>query len=213
MNGMLLALSAPFVSVLMIAAVVFGFAGRWWFGGRRRSDNVPPPRAVQTERLGPFGQGLRRDATTGRRDVLLRRLDRELPEWPAASTLIEAVRDLFALETALDSARVAGLPAAITDQVAEEARDTSELLWLRAERLAAAGASGIDSSRLQEDMAREDEQLLELRASIRDARAGLAELTLAGDELPNALGRAQGRFRALAATARELREFDRERMP
>jgi hypothetical protein len=147
-------------------------------------------------------------------------LDRELPEWPASSTLIEAVRDLFALESGLDAARSSGVPAAITSRLAEDARDTAELLWRRAEllwrraeRLAAAGASAIESPQLREKMDREDQQLLKLSASIREARTGLTELALAGDELPSELLRAEGRFRALASAARDLHEFDRERTP
>jgi hypothetical protein len=132
-----------------------------------------------------------------------------MPEWPAASTLIEAVRDLLALETALDAARAAGVPAAVTDLAAAEAKETAELLWGRAERLAAAGRAGVLSPRLEEDIDRQDEQLMRLRESIRAARAGLSELALAGDERPNALRRAEGRFRALAATAHELQELDR----
>jgi hypothetical protein len=217
MGGELAAVLALAACVLVIAAVALGLVGWRRFGGQRRpaadGGGEPPPRVAPGERPGPLGQALRRDAATGRRDALLRRLDRDLPEWPASSTLIEAVRDLFALEAGLDAARAAGLPDAITSHLAEDARDTSELLWRRAERLAAAGASGIDSPRLREDMAREDEHLLRLRASIREARAGLTELTLAGDELPDALRRAEGRFRALAAAARELHEFDRDRMP
>jgi hypothetical protein len=60
---------------------------------------------------------------------------------------------------------------------------------------------------------REDQQLSQLRAAIREARTGLAELTLAGGWDPDALGRAERRFRALAAAARELQELDRATRP
>jgi hypothetical protein len=207
MGGELMAILA--VAVVLIATVGL-FGKRLRLPGRSAPDRAPEPvpTTAPPDRLGPLGQSFRAEAAAGRHDALLRRLDQELPEWPAASTLIEAARDLFALESALDAARAAGVPDAVTRPAAEEAKDTAELLWGRAERLAAAGRSGVLSPRLEADIERQDDQLMRLRESIREARAGLSELSLSGDERPNAVRRAEGRFRALADTARELQELD-----
>ena len=56
-------------------------------------------------------------------------------------------------------------------------------------------------------MARADEQLERLRASIRETRAGLAEMAMSGGEHPDAIGQAERRFKVLAATAHELQEM------
>lgn len=213
-SGLFVAIA--FAVILVIAVVVLGFALWRRFGSRHspaadRGGEVPPT-VVPGERLGPVGQALRRDAAAGRRDALLHRLDRDLPEWPAASTLIEAVRDLFALESDLDAARNAGVPDSITNPLIENVQGTADLLWQRADRMATVGSSAMISSQMREDLAQRDEQLVQLRQSIRDARVGLSELTLSGDELPNALRRAEGRFQVMADTARELSEFDRERI-
>lgn len=56
-------------------------------------------------------------------------------------------------------------------------------------------------------MLQEDEKLLRLRAAIQEARAELAALAGSHDS-GAALERAEGRFRALAETAPELRSLD-----
>ena len=59
---------------------------------------------------------------------------------------------------------------------------------------------------LRERLAREDEVLLRLLPAMREAQEGLADLMLAGSG-GDGLRRSEGRFWALAATARELHEF------
>jgi hypothetical protein len=188
-----------------------------WLEGFAEPTNAPP-RATPKDQARPaagsrLGASLRRDAVAGREDVILRRLNRELPKWPVAATLIEVARELLELERNVATAREAGVPDAVTDRLAEEAQAAGEALWLRADRLAAVGAYRIETPSLLEALEREDQQLSQLRAAIREARTGLAELTLAGGWDPDALGRAERRFRALAAAARELQELDRAKRP
>ncbi len=205
--------------LLAFPVLTLASAGRWRFGGRnkvepaREPDPAPSPEIAPIDRLGPYGRSLREAAARGEREALLRRLDRELPEWPASSTLIEAVRDIFALEAALDAARATGALEVITNRLADDIRETSELLWRRAEKLVAAGSTGIETPRLREDLQREDEQLDQVRVSIRESRAALAELAMTGEDRSDALGKAERRFRVLAATARDLQEFDRDSRP
>jgi hypothetical protein len=178
----------------------------------------PPPKSKPRDSARPapggrLGDSLRRDAVAGRDDALLRRLDLALPNWPVSATLLEVARELLELEHNVAIARDAGVPAAVTDRLADEAQAAGEALWRRADRLCAVGAYRIETPSLLEALEQEAEQLGQLRAAIREARTGLAELTLAGGWDPGALGRAERRFRALAAAARELQELDRAMRP
>lgn len=174
-----------------------------------------PPTTESTSAApgGRLAVALRRDAAAGRHEAVLRRLDRELPDWPVSATLVEVARELLELERNVETARAAGVPNAVTDRLTEEALAASEALWRRADRLAAVAAYRIESPSLQEALDREDEHLARLRASLREARAGLAELTLSEGRSEEAFRRAEGRFRALAATARDLQALDREMTP
>lgn len=163
---------------------------------------------------GRLGQALHRYEQAGRHDRLLQALDQTLPEWPVASTLVQVARELLELEHSVTLARAAGAPEAVTSRLTQEAQAVAEPLWRLADRIAAAAAQRVDSPRLQEELAREDQKLARLLPAIREARTGLAELTLtdfgsADVGGRDAFRRAEGRFRALAATARELQDLDR----
>ena len=70
------------------------------------------------------------------------------------------------------------------------------------------GSGGFEQSlRTLHAAGRWDEVLLRLLPAMQEARAGLTELMLAGSG-GDQLRRAEGRVRALAATARELKEFE-----
>jgi hypothetical protein len=176
----------------------------------RRAKPKDPARPAPGGRL---GESLRRDAVAGRGDALLRRLELALPDWPVTATLIEVARELLELERNVATARGAGVPDAVSDRLADEAQTAGEALWRRADRLCAVGTYRIETPSLMEALEREDDQLVQLRAAIREARTGLAELTLAGGWDSGALGKAERRFRALAAAAREVQELDRAMQP
>lgn len=163
---------------------------------------------------GRLGQALHRYEQAGRHDRLLQVLDQTLPEWPVASTLVQVARELLELEQSVALARAAGAPDAVTSRLTQEAQAVAEPLWRLADRIAAAAAQQVDSPRLQEELAREDQKLARLLPAIREARTGLAELTLADFGSADVGGRdafrrAEGRFQALAATARELQDLGR----
>lgn len=151
---------------------------------------------------------LRHYERAGRHDELLRFLDQTLPEWPVASTLVQVARELLELERGVAIARAAGAPEAVTSRLTREAQAVAEPLWRLADRITAAAAYRVDSPRLRQELEQENEKLARLLPAIRDARAGLAELTLSGFGGRDEFRRAEGRFRALAATARELQELD-----
>jgi hypothetical protein len=181
------------------------------------------PDAAQTRRALAAGEtgakpvtlsdALRADMATGRQEQLLRRLDRALPDWPVASTLAEVAREILELDRSVALARGTGVPDAVTTRLTAEARAAEDALWNRADRLVAAAGMGVETASLQEALEREDAQLLRLRASIRESRAALAELTLTGAAGDEAYRRAESRFRSLAETARALQEWEREALP
>jgi len=180
----------------------------------RASPQAMRAEAPLTESGGRLGQTLRRYEQTGQHHRLLQVLDQTLPEWPVASTLVQVARELLELERSVALARDAGAPEAVTSRLTQEAQAVSGPLWRLADRLAAAAAQRMDSPRLREELAREEGKLARLLPAIREARTGLAELTLAdfgGSDVDgrDAFRRAEGRFRALAATARELQDLDR----
>lgn len=187
-----------------------------WLAWRRLPPDLwaayfPSPGAPR--RGSRLAEALRSDAAAGRHDVLLRRLDGALPDWPVAATLVEVTREVLELEQNVATARASGIPEAVTSRLTQEAAVATSALWARADRIVAAAAYRIDTPRLQQELDREDEQLVQLRHAIREARAGLAELTLGGSAERDAFRRAERRFAALAATARELQELDQGAIP
>lgn len=159
----------------------------------------PASRTIQT---------LLRYEQAGRHDELIQYLDQTLPEWPVASTLVSVARELLELERGVAIARSAGAPEAVTSRLMAEAQAVAGPLWQLADRIHAASAYRVESPRLQQGLEREEQKLSQLLPAIRDARTGLAELTLSGFGERDEFRRAEGRFRALAATARELQELD-----
>jgi hypothetical protein len=152
-----------------------------------------------------FEQTLRALHAAGRWDELLRLLDRSLPEWPVSSSLIEVARAVSALEGDIAAHRGSEVSEVVISRLSQQAETVAEGLWALADRIVVADRVG--SRLLRDRLAREDEVLLRLLPAMQEARAGLAELVLAGTGADQ-LRRSEGRFRALAATAHELKEFE-----
>ena len=142
---------------------------------------------------------------------LLRLLDRTMPEWVVAGSLIETARELSALELGVDRARANGVSTEVTGRLTAQIEAVSGDLWSLADRIATADRIG--SAAPREALEQHDEALTRLHAGMREAREGLAELSLADVGGADGLRRAEGRFRSLAATARELHEWEREQTP
>ncbi len=166
------------------------------------------PNGAPTARESRVAHTLRTYQQAGQHDRLLRYLDQTLPEWPVAATLMEVAREVLELQRNVDIARTTAVPDAVTSRLTQEADATASALWRLADRITAASASGVDSQRLRAQLDREDEKLQQLHPALRDARTGLAELMLTDVDDRDVLRRAEGRFRALAATARELQELE-----
>ena len=217
---MLTALGVIVVALFVLAVLAFvafalaiGFVARFV---RRRLDDLPlvrtpfgvrrapTPRVAAPAEAEAVRAALRREAAAGRPEVLARRLRRFAPDWPAVATLADVAAELGALQRNLAVARASGIPQAMTVRLDREVRAATMALAARADRLAATAAFGIDSPLLREGLAREDRELRRMVPAIREARAGLAELTLAGVDGAEACRRAEGQFRMLAAVTREL---------
>jgi hypothetical protein len=202
-----------FVAVALAIAVPLGLVARFVrrhavalpldrppFGvGRRGALRAAAPAEAEAVRA-----ALRREAAAGRPEALARRLCRFAPNWPAVAALADVAAELGALQRNLAVARASGIPQAVTDRLDREVRAATLALAARADRLAATAAFGIDSPLLREGLAREERELGRMVPAIREARAGLAELALAGADGAEACRRAEGQFRTLAAVTREL---------
>jgi hypothetical protein len=188
------------VVVLAIAAGVF------WWRGRGAPPRLAPVPAPATTRPGPASleEQLRALQVAGRWDELLRLLDRSLPEWPVSSSLIEVARSVQTLERDVAAIRGTAVSEVVTSRLTQQAQDVSDGLWSLADRLVV--ANRLSHAPAQEHLEREDAVLLRLLPAIREAQSGLVELTLAASNRDD-LRRAEGRFLALAATARELQEL------
>ncbi len=164
---------------------------------------VSQPREPQT-----FAARLAELDRAGNYPELLRLLDGQMPPWPVGASLIEVAREIVELERNVATARRSSVPEAVTSRLAAESRTAAAALWDLADRVVTAASYGIETERMADHLDRENTKLVELRAAIREARTGLAELTLSGDGRSGDVDRAERRFRALAATAAELQEMD-----
>jgi hypothetical protein len=199
------------LAALMIAGVAFAMTRFNGGRGAQGAASVPPP--MPPVASGPPRLRDRLDALhkAGKWPELLRLLDRTMPEWIVAGSLIETARELSALETGITRARGMGVTDEVTGRLTKQVESVSADLWSLADRIAAADQIG--SAAPREELERQDEALVRLRSGIREAREGLAQLSLTGVAGSEGLRTAEGRFRSLAATARDLHEWEREQTP
>lgn len=171
------------------------------------TDSVP----TQMGSTGRVAAILRNLERAGRDRELLSYLEKTMPDWPVGASIIEVAREVLELERSVAVADGAGVPDAVTSRLSQESQVTAEALWRLADRVAAAAAYRVESAGLQTQLEQEDAKLNTLLLTMRDARKALAELTLSGGGGRDEVRRAEGRFRALAATAREIQELDQHR--
>lgn len=204
------------VGVLALVVLALAIVGARGLLGRgnavdeapQRAPEPPPPSPAPSNRLSDRLNTLHK---AGRSTDVLRLLDQTLPEWVVSASLIETARELGGLEEGIARARGNGVSEEVTGRLALQAETVSTDLWSLAERIAAADRIG--SSGPREALQQHDEALVRLLGGIREAREGLAELSLSDLAGWEDLRSAGGRFRSLAATARELHEWEREQVP
>lgn len=207
-DGLALAAALGLLALALMAALAVAAGAFWWFRVRPHPPDPPVAASSQPGGRGRVGETLRAYQAASQHRELLRFLDGAMPEWPVGASLTEVARELLELERGLAMARENGVSEPVVSRLVREAETLAGTLWDLADRVAAAAEYGVDSPRLRQALARDDERLGRLLPAIREARTGLAELTLAGTGGRDELRRAEGRFRALAETARELQDFD-----
>lgn len=199
------------VALLGLLVIVAVLVGRNVLRGRRSS--VPEPALspslshAASNRLSARLAALH---AAGRSDELVRMLDQTLPEWVVAGSLVETVRELAQLDAAIAHAQELGVTDEVTGRLREQSARVATDLWALAERILVAEQSGSRESRAE--LERQDASLLLLTDGMQEARDELSRLSLPGGTGED-LERADRRFRSLAATARELHEWERERLP
>jgi hypothetical protein len=156
------------LGALVIAAVVFVMTKFSGGRGAQGAASAPPP--VPPVASGPPRLRDRLDALhkAGQWPELLRLLDRTMPEWIVAGSLIETARELSALETGIGRARSMGVTDEVTGRLTQQVQTVSTDLWSLADRIAAADQIGLAAPR--EALERQDEALVRLRGG--SARRG-----------------------------------------
>lgn len=200
--------------ILGLVAILILLAGAGTFLARRGRGNTPPavtapaPTPVVAPSREPSGSGLVAELNelqhTRQWDVILRRLDSVLPEWPVSSSLIEVTRAVSNLDHDLALLPQDPVTGVVTKRLQAQTDAVSEHLWRLADQLVL--AERMRSPALQQRLQQEDDVLMRLLPAIQSAQSELVELTVGGDTAL-ALQRAEGRFLTLGETARELQSL------
>jgi hypothetical protein len=203
---------AFWVVILVGIVVVAVLAGRTFMSqrGSKPMDIAPERRAPEVT---PSRMSARLAAlhSAGQTQEIIRQLDQTLPEWIVAGSLVETARELAALDASIVRARELGVSEEVTGRLSEQSASVATDLWALAERMVAAEQTG--SRDMRAVLEQQDGSLLQLSEGMREARDELLQLSLADAGGAEDLGRAERRFRSLAATAREIHEWERERLP
>jgi len=197
---------------LVVILIVLAAAG--FFLARRARGRTPPavmapvPPPVVAPMREPSGTGLVAELNelqhTGQWDVIVRRLDTVLPEWPVSSSLIEVTRAVSNLDHDLALLPQDPVSGVVTKRLQAQTDAVAEHLWRLADQLVL--AERMRSPALQQRLQQEDDVLMRLLPAIQSAQSELVDLTLGGDTTL-ALQRAEGRFLTLGETARELQSL------
>ena len=164
-------------------------------------------RAARAERVGAFVDALGLYQRSRHADRLIECLERNLPESSLRRALVDASREVLDLQQHLSALRASTSPelAILVDDLSHFVASTAEVLWNTADRLRVATALTGPSGGLTSGFERERETLTHLIDAIRQFRAALADVVLAGGE-PEALRSAATRTTALAEGLRSLLE-------
>ncbi len=203
---------AFWVVILVGVFVVAVFAGRTVLSQRASKPTATAPAGPAPEVV-PSRMSARLAAlhSAGQTPEIIRQLDQTLPEWIVAGSLVETARELAALDVSIARARELGVSEEVTGRLSEQSASVATDLWALAERMVAAEQTG--SRDMRAALEQQDASLLRLSEGMREARNELLQLSLADAGGADDLGRAERRFRSLAATAREIHEWERERLP
>lgn len=136
---------------------------------------------------------------------LLREQLANVPKWNAKDCLLDTAQEVFELRRSAEIALKAGVPQNITTEIAAKAQTVAEVLGGRTNRLTAVAAQNFESQALHQALQRETDKLHQLLDAIRQAREGLAVLTLR-DERDRDFEKLHDDLRKIGMVARELGE-------
>ena len=202
-------MSNELVIVLVAILVVLAVFGVLFARRPRSPQALPQTRPPQSPPVAPAREvaaaGFAAELTdlqhADKWDVLLRRLDTALPEWPVSSSLIEVARAVSNLDHDLALMPQDPVTGVVVKRLQAQTDAVSAHLWRLADQLIL--AERMRGPALQQRLEQEDSVLLRLLPAIQSAQDELVQLSLSGDTT-EALRRAEGRFLALGETAREL---------
>ena len=202
-------MSNELVIVLVAVLAVLAVVGVLFARRPRSSEALPETRPPQSPPVAPAREataaGFAAELTdlqhADKWDVLLRRLDTALPEWPVSSSLIEVARAVSNLDHDLALMPQDPVTGVVVKRLQAQTDAVSAHLWRLADQLIL--AERMRGPALQQRLEQEDSVLLRLLPAIQSAQDELVQLSLSGDTT-EALRRAEGRFLALGETAREL---------
>ena len=202
-------MSNELVIVLVAILVVLAVFGVLFARRPRSPQALPQTRPPQSPPVAPAREvaaaGFAAELTdlqhADKWDVLLRRLDTALPEWPVSSSLIEVARAVSNLDHDLALMPQDPVTGVVVKRLQAQTDAVSAHLWRLADQLIL--AERMRGPALQQRLELEDSVLLRLLPAIQSAQDELVQLSLSEDTT-EALRRAEGRFLALGETAREL---------
>ena len=144
----------------------------------RRALRRAQRRYLPLVRPGRVSEAMRDFWGVGQRGVVQIVLRQALPRWPISATLIEAAGELADLRAGAAAGLAAGVPVGLIRPFEEEIAEASEAVWRIADRVTAAAAQRVDERLLAPALDLEAEKLTTLVLAIRQAREGLAHVTL-----------------------------------
>ncbi|MFN8532001.1 MAG: hypothetical protein U0556_00450 [Dehalococcoidia bacterium] len=162
----------------------------------RRAIGRAQRRYLPIVRPGRVSEVMRDYYGVANRRAHLRVLRRSLPKWPISQTLLEACGELADLRGGSAAALGAGVPRGIVEPIEIEAAEATEAVWRIADRVTAAAAQRVEYRLLAPGLDPEIETLTALIRAARQAREGLAQLTLS-QRSTREIERAERHLRAL----------------
>lgn len=133
-----------------------------------------------------------------------------LPTGPVRTILMNAAAEWPALHRGLLDARRPEQRDGWVNWFDDEVREAETVLWQSAERLADVLALDVDSPRIQQLIRTRTDKLNRLARVLREARAGLAEITLSGADIDAGLEKSECRLLRLVDAVRALKDIEDE---
>ena len=136
-----------------------------------------------------------------------------LPDSPVSAALMQTMRELAALESAVEQTGEDVLPERIATRLLGQTGKLGQALTDRAAQIQTLTIDGADAPGLTAMFDIEMRQYEQARNAIRDAQAAFTELVAAPPGVRASFGRVDSRFRMLGKSARRLRAIEYRLVP